>query len=518
MKKWRTLLTVKLTNDAIMQLSYCPPLFPISPVLSYPSLDRQVSPRFPPILPCIVYVVHVPSYHMYISLFYYSSFWGPVPERPMSANPGLKFYSAIAFYLQYLSWCCVVLAGSQSNSTTIPDILCSHYVFIDKRPRLKICLILELNLTILRGTVPFYICPLLPWIKSLYSHISPYPSTYTLYSLVSSLYSHISLCPSTSTLYSLVSTLYSHISPYPSTYTLYSPVTSLYSHISPTLYIYPLLPWIVFVLPIYPRTLLHLPSTPLYRLCTPIYPRTLLHIPSTPFYRLCTSDISPYPSTYTLFYPIVFVLPHIPVPSTYTLYSLVSSLYFHISPCPSTYPLYPLVSSLFSHISPYPSTHTLSSLLSSLFSHISPYPSASTLYSLVSSLYFHISPCLLHIPSTLLYFPVLLFIPVAFYVFSLFSCYLSSNNTLTNLQDNSLGNSSVKPRSKRSYHHRHSTKLSIKDLALELAKKHVSTVDCLDNSNFPLTRTSKSHFLWISPYVLVIFTRWTRTRITPVLR
>ena len=295
----------------------------------------------------------------------------------------------------------------------------------------------------------------------MYSHISPYPSTYTLYSLVSSLYSHISLCPSTSTLYSLVSSSYSHISLYPSTSTLYSPVSSLYSYISP------LLPFIVFVLPIYPRTLLHIPSSTLSSLF---------------------SHISPYPSTYTL-------------------YSLVSSLYFHISPCPSTYPLYSLVSSLFSHISPYPFTHTLSSLLSSLFSHISPYPSASTLYSLVSSLYFHISPCLLHIPSTLLYFPVLLFIPVAFYVFSLFSCYLSSNNTLTNLQDNSLGNSSVKPRSKRSYHHRHSTKLSIKDLALELAKKHVSTVDCLDNSNSPLTPTSKSHFLWISPYVLVIFTR-----------
>ena len=406
MKKWRTLLTVKLTNDAIMQLSYCPPLFPISPVLSYPSLDRQVSPRFPPILPCIVYVVHVPSYHMYISLFYYSSFWGPVPERPMSANPGLKFYSAIAFYLQYLSWCCVVLAGSQSNSTTIPDILCSHYVFIDKRPRLKICLILELNLTILRGTVPFYICPLLPWIKSLYSHISPYPSTYTLYSLVSSLYSHISLCPSTSTLsYSLVSTLYSHISPYPSTYTLYSPVTSLYSHISPTLYIYPLLPWIVFVLPIYPRTLLHLPSTPLYRLCTPIYPRTLLHIPSTPFYRLCTSDISPYPSTYTLFYPIVFVLPHIPVPLY--IHPLLPCIVFvlpyipvpfYISPLPPcivfvlpyipipfyTYPLLPFIVFVLPHIPVPLCIYPLLPCIVFVLPYI-PVPSTYPLYSLVLS-------------------------------------------------------------------------------------------------------------------------------------
>ena len=465
MKKWRTLLTVKLTNDAIMQLSYCPPLFPISPVLSYPSLDRQVSPRFPPILPCIVYVVHVPSYHMYISLFYYSSFWSPVPERPMSANPGLKFYSAIAFYLQYLSWCCIVLAGSQSNSTTIPDILCSHYVFIDKRPRLKICLILELNLTILRGTVPFYICPLLPWIKSLYSHIPPYPSTYTLYSLVSSLYSHISLCPSTSTLYSLVSTLYSHISPYPSTYTLYSLVSSLYSHISPypststlfslvsslyyhispypstytlyslesslfshispcpptsTLYSpvtslyshispYPLhipsTPLNRLRTPIYPRTPPHLPSTPLYRLCTPIYPRTLLHIPSTPFYRLCTSDISPYPSTYTLFYPIVFVLPHIPVPLY--IHPLLPCIVFvlpyipvpfYISPLPPcivfvlpyipipfyTYPLLPFIVFVLPHIPVPLCIYPLLPCIVFVLPYI-PVPSTYPLYSLVLS-------------------------------------------------------------------------------------------------------------------------------------
>ena len=92
--------------------------------------------------------------------------------------------------------------------------------------------------------------------------MSLYPSTSTLYSLVSSLYSHISLYPSTYTLYFFVSSLYSHISPYASTYTLYSLVTSLYS--------------------IYPRTLLHILSSPLYRLCAPIYPLTLLYIPSAP--------------------------------------------------------------------------------------------------------------------------------------------------------------------------------------------------------------------------------------------
>ena len=47
---------------------------------------------------------------------------------------------------------------------------------------------------------------------------------------------------------------------------------------------------------------------------------------------------------------------------------------------------------------------------------------------------------------------------------------------LMNLQDNGLGSSLVKSRSKRSYHHSHSKKLSIKDLALELAKKHVSSI------------------------------------------
>ena len=73
------------------------------------------------------------------------------------SRTGLKFYSAIAFYLEYLSSCCVVHTGSQSNSTKILDILCSHYFFVDERPRLKICLILELNqlnLTILGGTLP----------------------------------------------------------------------------------------------------------------------------------------------------------------------------------------------------------------------------------------------------------------------------------------------------------------------------------------------------------------------------
>ena len=194
-------------------------------------------------------------------------------------------------------------------------ILFSHYFFVGKRRRHKICVILGLNVIILRGTpvyshrlrsssvlliynrlilpnklstpldrlytsiypLLFYISPLLPCIIFALPYIpvpcyihpllpstvvvlpfSPYPSTYSPYSLVSSLYSYISPYPSTYPLYSLVLSLYSNISPYPSTYPLYPLVSSLYSHISPTL--------------------LHIPSTPLYRLCTPIHPRTLLHI------------------------------------------------------------------------------------------------------------------------------------------------------------------------------------------------------------------------------------------------
>ena len=128
-----------------------------------------------------------------------------------------------------------------------------------------------------------------------------------------------------------------------------------------------------------------------------------------PLYSLVSSlysHISLCPSTYTLHSLASSFYSHIsPYPSTYTLYSLVSSLFSHISQYTSTYTLYSLVSSLFSHISPHRSTYPLYSLVSSLFSHISPYPSTYTLYSLVSSLYFHIFPCPLHMPSTLLYCP-----------------------------------------------------------------------------------------------------------------
>ena len=208
-----------------------------------------------------------------------------------------------------------------------------------------------------------------------------------------------------------VSSLYFHISPYPSTYTL----SPLYRLCTPT----------------YPRTLLHIPSTPLYRLCTPIYPRTLLHIPSTPVYRLCTPiypcTLLHIPSTplYRLYTPI-YPRTLLHIPST----ALVSSLYSHISLCPSTYTLYSLVSSSYSHISPDPSTYTLYSLVSSLHSHVSPHLSTYPLYSLASSLFSHISPYLLHITSTPLYRLCTLIYPYGFLDIPLLPFFLSSYNTL----------------------------------------------------------------------------------------
>ena len=278
--------------------------------------------------------------------------------------------------------------------------------------------------------------------------------------------------------------------------TLHSLVSPLYSHI--------------------PRALLHIPSTPLNRPCTPIHPRTFYispllscivfvsHISPYPSsHTLCSlvsslySHVSPYPSTYPLYslvsslsliYPrtllhilpcVVFVLPYIPVPSTYPLHSLVSSFHSHIYPYPSTYTLYSLVSSFFSHISLCPSTYPLYYLPSSLYSYISPYPSTHTLYSLMSSLYSHISPYLLHIPSTpicRLCSPIYprTFLPTP--STPLYRPYTLIYIPLMNLQVNGLASSLVKSRSKRSYHHSHSKKLSIKDLALELAKKHLSSI------------------------------------------
>ena len=145
-------------------------------------------------------------------------------------------------------------------------ILFSHYFFEGKRRRHKICVILGLNVIMLRGT-------------PVYSHRLRSSSVLLIYNrliLPNKLSTPLDrLCTSIYPLILYISPLLpciilrSHISPYPAIYTFYSLVPSLFSH--------------------FPRTLQHIPSTPLYRFCTPIYPRTLLHI-------------------------IVFVLPHIPVP------------------------------------------------------------------------------------------------------------------------------------------------------------------------------------------------------------
>ena len=199
-------------------------------------------------------------------------------------------------------------------------IFCSQYFVLGKRSRLKICVILGLNLINLRGTVPN---------TPAYSHALFRAWEYSLLISILLLLPHI-------------------LAPYRSQYPLYSLVSSLDSHIN------------------YPRALLHIPSAPLYRLCSPIYPRTPLHIyPLLP----CIVFVLPYipvPFYISPLLPcIVFVLPYIPVP--FYIYPLLPCIVSsHISPCPSTYTLYSPVSSFHSHISPCPSTYSLYSLESSL--------------------------------------------------------------------------------------------------------------------------------------------------------
>ena len=221
-------------------------------------------------------------------------------------------------------------------------ILCSLYFLLGKRSRLKICVILGLNLINLRGTVPN---------TPAYSHALFRAWEYSLLISILLLLPHI-------------------LAPYRSQYPLYSLVSSLDSHINypHALLHIPSAPLYRLCTPIYPRTLLHIPSTPLYRLCTPIYSRTLLHIPSTPLYRLCSAIYSRallhisstllyrlcspiYPRTPLHIYPllpcIVFLLPYIPVPFYISpptpLYRLCTPIYSRtLLHLPST-PLYRLI-------------------------------------------------------------------------------------------------------------------------------------------------------------------------------
>ena len=78
---------------------------------------------------------------------------GPVPERPISANPGLKFCST--FYIYFPMHClhckvtfCVILTISQSKGST--EFVSLSSKFEDKNPVLKIWLNLGLNFTLFR--------------------------------------------------------------------------------------------------------------------------------------------------------------------------------------------------------------------------------------------------------------------------------------------------------------------------------------------------------------------------------
>ena len=308
-------------------------------------------------------------------------------------------------------------------------VLCSQYFVLGKRSRFKICVILGLNLINLRGTVPN---------TPAYSHALFRAWEYSLLISILLLLPHI-LAPYRSPypLYSLVSSLDSHTSPYP----LHIPSTPLYRLCTPiyprTLLYIPSTPLYPLCNPIYPRAPLHIPSAPLYRLSTPIYPRALLHIPSTPLNRLCNPI---YPRT----------LLHIPSTPLYPL-------------CNPIYPRAPL------HIPSAPLYRLSTPIYPRALLHIPSTP----LYRLCTPIY---PRTLLHIPSTALYRPCTLIYPYVFLHIPLLPFFSLLIIPLMNFQDNGLGSSLVKSRSKRSYHHSHSKKLSIKDLALELAKKHVSSI------------------------------------------
>ena len=469
-----------------MLLSYCLLYFSISSVtpLSLPStMFPSDTSLYPPCSPCsLLSNVYIP---VLLSFLLVPGSW----EDDLRQSR-IKILLLDCFYkFDYHHHAVLLLMDLKVKAKQY--ILCVQYFVLGKRSRLKICVILGLNLINLRGTVPntpayshalfrAWEYSLLISILLLLPHIlAPYRSQYPLYSLVSSLDSHINypralLHIPSAPLYRLCTPIYPrtllHIpstplyrlcTPIYSRTLLHIPSTPLYRLCSP---IYPRTPLHIpstplyrLCTPIHSRTLLHLPSTPLYRLSTPIYPRALLHIPSTPLNRLC-NPIYPrtllhIPSTplYRLCYPI-YLRTLLHIPST-PLYRLCNPIYpralLHI---PST-PLYCLSTPIY----PRALLHIPSTPLNRLCNPI--YPRT-----------------LLHIPSTPLYRPCTLIYPYVFLHIPLLPFFSLLIIPLMNLQDNGLGSSLVKSRSKRSYHHSHSKKLSIKDLALELAKKHVSSI------------------------------------------
>ena len=81
---------------------------------------------------------------------------GPVPERLISANPGLKFCSTFYVYLPIHS-----LEENFVSSLLYPRVKAQQYfvslsyMFVDREAVLKMQLNLELSLTIFRGTGPW---------------------------------------------------------------------------------------------------------------------------------------------------------------------------------------------------------------------------------------------------------------------------------------------------------------------------------------------------------------------------
>ena len=80
---------------------------------------------------------------------------GLVPERPISANPGLKFCSTFCIYLPMN---CVelhfVLSILYLRLKAQQYFASLSYMFLDKKTLLKIWLNLGLNLTIFQGARP----------------------------------------------------------------------------------------------------------------------------------------------------------------------------------------------------------------------------------------------------------------------------------------------------------------------------------------------------------------------------
>ena len=87
---------------------------------------------------------------------------GPVPERPIRANPRLIFFSFFVFYLNFfvllrVTFCLIWLPylGVKAKQ----HFISLSYMFLGKKTLLKIWLNPGLNLTIFWGTGPRCLCP-----------------------------------------------------------------------------------------------------------------------------------------------------------------------------------------------------------------------------------------------------------------------------------------------------------------------------------------------------------------------